>query len=87
MYMDDAIRATIELTEAPANQVKVRSSYNLAGISFDPATIGASIKKVMPEFELDCTRFQRRNYVSPESIDDSTAQVIGIGPRNTIWTP
>ena len=76
MYMEDAIRATIELTEAAADQVKVRSSYNLAGISFDPATIGASIKKVMPEFELDFAPDFREEIAAswPESIDDSAAQ-------------
>lgn len=76
MYMEDAIRATIELTEAPTDQVKIRSSYNLAGISFDPATIGASIKKVMPEFELDFAPDFREEIAAswPESIDDSAAQ-------------
>jgi nucleoside-diphosphate-sugar epimerase len=83
MYMDDAIRATIELTEASADKVKVRSSYNLAGISFDPATIGVSIKKVMPEFELDFTPDFREEIAAswPESIDDSAAQV------DWNWTP
>jgi nucleoside-diphosphate-sugar epimerase len=83
MYMDDAIRATIELTEASADKIKVRSSYNLAGISFDPATIGASIKKVMPEFELDFAPDFREEIAAswPESIDDSAAQV------DWNWTP
>ncbi len=83
MYMEDAIRATIELTEAPADQVKVRSSYNLAGISFDPATIGASIQKVMPEFELDFAPDFREEIAAswPESIDDSAAQA------DWNWTP
>ena len=83
MYMEDAIRATIELTEAPADKVKVRSSYNLAGISFNPATIGASIKKVMPEFELDFTPDFREEIAAswPESIDDSAAQA------DWNWTP
>jgi nucleoside-diphosphate-sugar epimerase len=83
MYMDDAIRATIELTEASADKVKVRSSYNLAGISFDPATIGVSIKKVMPEFELDFAPDFREEIAAswPESIDDSAAQV------DWNWTP
>ena len=76
MYMEDAIRATIELTEAPAVKVKVRSSYNLAGISFDPATVGASIKKVMPGFDLDFAPDFREEIAAswPESIDDSVAQ-------------
>ena len=83
MYMEDAIRATIELTEAPAHKVKVRSSYNLAGISFDPATIGASIKKVMPEFDLDFAPDFREEIAAswPESIDDSAAQA------DWNWTP
>jgi nucleoside-diphosphate-sugar epimerase len=83
MYMEDAIRATIELTEAPADKVKVRSSYNLAGISFDPATIGASIQKVMPEFELAFAPDFREEIAAswPESIDDSAAQA------DWNWTP
>lgn len=83
MYMEDAIRATIELTEAPSDQVKVRSSYNLAGISFDPATIGASIQKLMPEFELDFAPDFREEIAAswPESIDDSAAQA------DWNWTP
>ncbi|MEL0295355.1 MAG: NAD-dependent epimerase/dehydratase family protein [Cryomorphaceae bacterium] len=83
MYMEDAIRATIELTEAPADKMKVRSSYNLAGNSFDPATIGASIQKVMPEFELDFAPDFREEIAAswPESIDDSAAQA------DWNWTP
>ena len=76
MYMDDAIRATIELTEAPKEKVKIRSSYNLAGISFDPTTIAASIEKIIPGFECDCAPDFREEIAAswPESIDDSTAQ-------------
>lgn len=76
MYMDDAIRATIELTEAPADQIKIRSSYNLAGISFDPVTIAASVAKYVPGFEMDCQPDFREEIAAswPESIDDSRAQ-------------
>ena len=76
MYMDDAIRATIELTEAPKEKVKIRSSYNLAGISFDPTTIAASIEKKIPGFECDCAPDFREDIAAqwPESIDDSAAQ-------------
>ena len=76
MYMDDAIRATIELTEAPKKQVKIRNSYNLAGISFDPLTIAASIQKKIPAFECDFTPDFREEIAAswPESIDDSAAQ-------------
>ena len=76
MYMEDAIRATIELTEAPAEQVKVRNSYNLAGISFDPTTIAASIEKKISRFECYCVPDFREEIAAswPESIDDSAAQ-------------
>jgi nucleoside-diphosphate-sugar epimerase len=76
MYMDDAIRATIELTEAPAELVKVRNSYNLAGISFDPVTIAASIAGHIEGFEMDCVPDFRENIAAswPASIDDSAAQ-------------
>ena len=76
MYMDDAIRATIELTEAPKEKVKVRNSYNLAGISFDPTTIAASIAGHIEGFEMDCVPDFRENIAAswPESIDDSAAQ-------------
>ena len=76
MYMDDAIRATIELTEAPKEKVKVRNSYNLAGISFDPTTIAASIEKKIPGFECNCVPDFREEIAAswPESIDDSAAQ-------------
>ena len=76
MYMEDAIRATIELTEAPAEQVKVRNSYNLAGISVDPVTIAASIAGHIEGFEMDCVPDFRENIAAswPASIDDSAAQ-------------
>ena len=83
MYMDDAIRATIELTEAPAELVKVRNSYNLAGISFDPASIAASIAGHIEGFEMDCVPDFRENIAAswPASIDDSAAQA------DWNWTP
>ncbi|MGB2445639.1 MAG: NAD-dependent epimerase/dehydratase family protein [Schleiferiaceae bacterium] len=83
MYMDDAIRATIELTEAPAEQVKVRNSYNLAGISFDPVTIAASIAGHIEGFEMNCVPDFRENIAAswPASIDDSAAQA------DWNWTP
>jgi len=83
MYMEDAIRATIELTEAPAEQVKIRSSYNLSGISFDPVTIAASIAGHIDGFEMDCVPDFRENIAAswPASIDDSAAQA------DWNWTP
>src|SRR5690606_18254318 len=53
MFMDDAIRATISLMEADAEDVKIRSSYNLGGISFTPAEIAESIQKEIGDFTID----------------------------------
>ena len=50
MYMDDAIKATIGIMEAPKEQIKIRSSYNLAAMSFTPKQIGEEIKKHYPNF-------------------------------------
>jgi nucleoside-diphosphate-sugar epimerase len=52
MYMEDAIKATIDITEAPKEDIKIRSSYNLAGISFTPEEIANQIKAHIPEFEI-----------------------------------
>ena len=76
MYMLDAIRATIELMEAPAEQVKIRSSYNLAGISFTPKQLASEIKKHIPDFEMTYNPDFRQAIADswPSSIDDSYAQ-------------
>ena len=75
MYMEDAIRATIELMEAPKEEVKIRSSYNLAGISFTPATLAAAIQKHIPDFSIDYAPDFRQAIADswPNSIDDSHA--------------
>lgn len=52
MHMEDAIRATIEIMHAPAESIKIRGSYNLAGISFTPAQIAAEIQKHIPDFTI-----------------------------------
>jgi nucleoside-diphosphate-sugar epimerase len=76
MYMPDAIRATIELMEAPKERISVRSSYNLSGMSFSPKEIGASIQKHIPEFKLTYHEDFRQKIADswPQSIDDSQAQ-------------
>ena len=76
MYMSDAIRATIELMEAPAAQVKIRSSYNLAGVSFTPKQIAEEVKKHIPDFEMTYNPDFRQPIADswPSSIDDSYAQ-------------
>lgn len=76
MYMDDAIKATIDLMDAPAEKVKIRSSYNLGGISFTPKELSQEIKLVVPDFEINYdTDFRQAIADSwPNSIDDSHAQ-------------
>tara|TARA_B100001115_G_scaffold64812_1_gene47946 strand:+ start:1491 stop:2438 length:948 start_codon:yes stop_codon:yes gene_type:complete len=76
MYMPDAIRATIELMEAPAEQVKIRSSYNVSGVSFKPEEIAAEIQRHLPAFEMSYQEDYRQAIANswPKSIDDSNAQ-------------
>ena len=76
MYMPDAIRGTIELMEAPADRVKERTSYNLAGFSFAPEEIAAEVKRHIPDFVLDHAPDQRQAIADswPRSIDDSAAR-------------
>ncbi len=75
MYMPDAIRATIELMEADAANISVRTSYNLSGMSFSPEEIAAEIKKHIPEFEIIYKPDYRQQIAEswPESIDDTVA--------------
>lgn len=76
MYMDDAIRATIEIMQAPSEQIKIRSSYNLAGISFTPAEIAAEIQTRIPDFKISYKPDFRQKIADswPASIDDSSAR-------------
>ena len=75
MYMPDAIRATIELMEAPKEKINIRTSYNLSGMSFSPKEIAAEIKKSIPEFEIIYKPDSRQTIANswPQSIDDSVA--------------
>ena len=76
MYMPDAIRGTIELMEAPADKISVRTSYNFSGMSFSPADIGNEIKKYIPDFLLTHKPDYRQTIADswPKSIDDSVAR-------------
>ncbi|WP_342118688.1 NAD-dependent epimerase/dehydratase family protein [Pseudoduganella sp. OTU4001] len=75
IYMPDAIRATIELMDAPASQIKIRSSYNVAGVSFNPEQLAAAITKALPEFKIAYTPDSRQAIADswPRSLDDSKA--------------
>lgn len=76
MYMPDAIRATIELMEAPAEKISVRTSYNLSAMSFSPKEMRDSIQQHIPEFTLRCEPDYRQAIADswPQSIDDSVAR-------------
>ncbi len=75
MYMPDALRATLELMEAPASAIKQRGSYNLAGVSFTPREIAAEIAKQLPAFEISYAPDFRQAIAAswPQRIDDSAA--------------
>lgn len=75
MYMPDAIRATMELMEAPAHSIGVRTSYNVAGMSFSPKEISHSIQRHIPEFAIQYKPDYRQQIADswPQSIDDSVA--------------
>lgn len=75
IYMPDAIRATIELMEAPAEQVRIRSSYNVAGVSFNPRELAAAIARKLPDFRIAYAPDSRQAIADtwPKSLDDSRA--------------
>ena len=76
MYMDDAIKATIQIMQVPIEQIKIRSSYNLAAMSFTPKQIGEEIQKQYPNFEFGYEPDFRQKIADswPASIDDTSAR-------------
>ncbi|HEV7231856.1 MAG TPA: NAD-dependent epimerase/dehydratase family protein [Bacteroidia bacterium] len=76
MYMPDAIRATLEIMQAEPSKVKIRSAYNLAGISFSPREIALEIRKKIPDFRISYKPDFRQQIADswPHSIDDSRAR-------------
>jgi nucleoside-diphosphate-sugar epimerase len=83
MYMPDAIKSTLDLMQAPRESVKIRSSYNLAAMSFSPSDIYESIKKHQPNFEIEYQPDFRQAIADswPDSIDDSFAR------KDWGWSP
>ena len=75
MYMSDAIRATLEIMETATKHIKIRSSYNIAGLSFSPKELANEIKKHIPEFEIYYKIDYRQAIADswPQNIDDSSA--------------
>jgi nucleoside-diphosphate-sugar epimerase len=76
MYMPDAIKATIELMEAPAEKISIRTSYNVASMSFSPKEITAAIQQHIPNFAIDYAPDYRQNIANswPQSINDDVAR-------------
>ncbi len=76
MHMEDAIRATIEIMHAPAEDIKIRGSYNLAGISFTPAEIAVEIQKHIPDFKISYNPDFRQAIADswPQSINEDSAK-------------
>lgn len=76
MHMEDAIRATIELMHAPAQNIKIRGSYNLSGLSFSPKQIAEEIKKHIPSFNISYKPDFRQAIADswPKSINDEAAR-------------
>ena len=83
MYMDDAVNATLQLMEAPAEKITIRSSYNISAMSFSPEDIAGEIKKILPGFSIDYKPDHRQAIAEswPHSIDDSIAR------RDWGWKP
>ena len=83
IYMEDAIRATLELMSAPAESIRIRTSYNLAGMSFAPSEVYASIKKHKGDFKIEYHPDFRQQIAEswPDRIDDAAAK------RDWAWSP
>tara|TARA_R100001143_G_scaffold63588_2_gene72772 strand:+ start:15694 stop:16644 length:951 start_codon:yes stop_codon:yes gene_type:complete len=83
MYMSDAVKATVELMEAPKDKIAIRSSYNVSAISFTPGEIASSIQKNIPDFKIIYKPDYRQDIASswPDSISDEEAR------RDWKWSP
>lgn len=77
LYIDDAIQGTLALMDAPTDNLRIRSSYNLGGMSFTPASLSAEIKKHIPRFTITYTEGDSRQKIAdswPKSIEDTYAE-------------
>jgi threonine 3-dehydrogenase len=84
IYIEDAVRAVVELMEAPSEQISIRSSYNLAGMSITPLELEVEIQKHIPIFKKHITKTDFRQKIAdswPESVDDAQAQ------KDWNWVP
>lgn len=76
MYMDDAIKGTVDLMEAPSEKITVRTSYNFGAVSFTPEELAQEIKKISPDFKIEYNPDHRQKIAEswPQTIDDSKAR-------------
>ena len=76
IYMDDAIRATIEIMQIPKDNISVRTSYNLASMSLSPIEIATEIQKLYPSFKVEYSTDHRQDIAAtwPSEIDDQKAR-------------
>jgi nucleoside-diphosphate-sugar epimerase len=83
LYMPDCIRATLNLMDSDSSRIKIRTSYNLAGLSFSVEQLAREIKKYISEFTIDYKPDFRQEFADswPMSIDDSPAR------RDWGWKP
>lgn len=84
LYMDDAVRGTLALMDAPAEALTIRSSYNISGVSFTPAMLAAEIRTYLPGFEISYQSGDPRQAIAdtwPESIEDTLAR------QEWAWAP
>jgi threonine 3-dehydrogenase len=84
IFIDDAVRAVVELMDAPSERISIRSSYNISGMSFTPAELEINIQKHIPIYKKSAAKTDFRQQIAdswPESIDDSQAQ------KDWQWSP
>jgi len=83
IYMDDCIKATIDIMQAPKENIKIRTSYNISGMSFSPSEIALEIQKINPQFKIEYNPDFRQAIAAswPQSIDDSEAR------KDWGWSP
>lgn len=76
MYMDDAIKGTVDLMEAPSENITIRTSYNFGAVSFTPEELAAEIQKISPDFKIEYNPDHRQKIAEgwPQTIDDSKAR-------------
>lgn len=89
IFIDDAIRATIEIMEAPIENIKIRTSYNVAGISFSPKEVALEISELYPDFTINYKPDFRQGIAEnwPKSIDDSEARMDwNWKPKYNLWS-